>query len=310
MKKLFTVSVCLSLFLMMNSHAGASETKKQSLKLSNGVTYYGEVKNGKPHGRGTMKYSPNKSFEGEWQNGKRNGQGKLVNTEIIKVEPSGSEDVYSNKSREIEVYKGTWLNDQFSGSGLHTYSSVFKEFNTDENNVKTERFMDFTYRAEKGVFRNSKLISGYSGAWSKDSSDLSYIDSKVSFSMFSDRDWHMTNLAWSEFTHLDYIGYSKKVNQSDYNLTIYQNEIREGTFSKDQIVNGTTIYNNSNSSYYTYMKEDYKNGAVFNGQELNYEKFSDTRNKYLEKYVSLIKPYSKGLYDLTAILISLEKENN
>ncbi|MFB5267818.1 hypothetical protein ACE41H_13640 [Paenibacillus enshidis] len=43
------------------------------------AVYYGEVKDGKPHGKGTMKWSNDKSYSGNWVAGQRSGSGKCVN---------------------------------------------------------------------------------------------------------------------------------------------------------------------------------------------------------------------------------------
>ena len=49
----------------------------RGIKLKpDGGMYFGEWKNGKKHGQGTDTSPDGNSFEGEWKNGKKNGQGK------------------------------------------------------------------------------------------------------------------------------------------------------------------------------------------------------------------------------------------
>ena len=40
--------------------------------------YFGEIKNGKPNGRGTLSYPNGYKYEGEWKDGEYNGQGTLT----------------------------------------------------------------------------------------------------------------------------------------------------------------------------------------------------------------------------------------
>ena len=49
------------------------------MTLSDGVTYVGKFKDGKPNGQGTMTLPDGTKYVGEWKDGKPNGQG----TEII-----------------------------------------------------------------------------------------------------------------------------------------------------------------------------------------------------------------------------------
>lgn len=51
------------------------EEEIKTLKLSNGVIYEGEVKNGKRQGRGKQKWKEGTIFEGEWKNDQATGKG-------------------------------------------------------------------------------------------------------------------------------------------------------------------------------------------------------------------------------------------
>ena len=52
---------------------------KKTITFPDESKYVGEVKNGKPNGKGTLIY-PDKGgkYEGEWKNGKYHGNGKLT----------------------------------------------------------------------------------------------------------------------------------------------------------------------------------------------------------------------------------------
>ena len=68
--------------------------------------YVGEIKNGKPNGRGvsTSTFYPGKKMEGEWKDGELHGQG----TETV---PYGGK------------YVGEYKNGRFHGQGTYTWSN-------------------------------------------------------------------------------------------------------------------------------------------------------------------------------------------
>tara|TARA_Y100001970_G_scaffold289298_1_gene419216 strand:- start:967 stop:1638 length:672 start_codon:yes stop_codon:yes gene_type:complete len=79
-----------------------SEIKK--IKFDNGDEYEGEVKNGKPHGKGTMQYNNEFEtlYEGEWVDGDRTkgteikGQGVYYQGEYLNDKPHGQGRIYEN----------------------------------------------------------------------------------------------------------------------------------------------------------------------------------------------------------------------
>ena len=103
-------------------------TKKQNLfdrKISNNTTinhatiirtedddiYGGELKDGKPHGKGILKYYHNGKAEGKYvgtfKDGKRDGEGKW-------------------QIRECS-YEGEWKLDKFHGKGIYQYLDEVKQ---------------------------------------------------------------------------------------------------------------------------------------------------------------------------------------
>lgn len=87
----------------------AQPTVQQTLSLPEGQ-YVGDVKDGVPHGRGTLTYHPGmelKKYEGQWEKGKFHGRGVLK---------------YSNERR----YEGQWENGLRHGKGIEFYANGAK----------------------------------------------------------------------------------------------------------------------------------------------------------------------------------------
>ena len=75
------------------------------LLVEDGV-YVGEIKKGKPHGRGVLKYSNGSKYVGEFQEGKCQGQGMLT-------------------CCEGTTYEGEWIDNHMHGRGkLISYDYV------------------------------------------------------------------------------------------------------------------------------------------------------------------------------------------
>ncbi|MEC0124621.1 hypothetical protein [Paenibacillus pabuli] len=64
--------------LSLSSTPTEAASKKVRLELSDGATYYGEVLDGKPHGKGTARWGEFEVYSGDWVNGKRQGVGKYT----------------------------------------------------------------------------------------------------------------------------------------------------------------------------------------------------------------------------------------
>lgn len=112
---------------------------KQWLQISSRTTYYGEVANGKPHGRGTIKWGEGKQYSGTFVTGKRSGKGKYINTYI---------DDRTGREHTV-VYNGTWSGDAMSGNGTRTEKATESSGMTFSNGI------------EIGVFKANALNRGY-----------------------------------------------------------------------------------------------------------------------------------------------------
>ena len=76
---------------------------KGTHKLANGVSYVGEFKDDKAHGQGTMKWTAG-SYEGEWKDDKYNGHGTL-------------------KWPDGKSYEGEWKDGYKHGQGTMKWTS-------------------------------------------------------------------------------------------------------------------------------------------------------------------------------------------
>ena len=104
------------------------ENNFEALEYSNSdkfVKYEGQVRDGKPHGRGKMTYRDGGFYSGEWQDGERHGTGTQT---------------YSSGS-ERGSYEGMWKDDKEDGHGV----IVLK------NGEKYEGSMSNGVRAGKGL---------------------------------------------------------------------------------------------------------------------------------------------------------------
>ena len=82
-----------------------SAIKSGSLRDKIGIiTYKGDLRNGKKHGRGVQIYADKSRYEGTWKNDMAHGYGKLE---------------FANG----DVYEGTWLNDKAHGNGTYKHAS-------------------------------------------------------------------------------------------------------------------------------------------------------------------------------------------
>lgn len=139
MKKmlLYVLGLTLSLSLFMSPHDSDAASSMSTLELGNGVTYYGETKNGKPHGYGTMTWGKSKTYKGNWVAGKRSGYG------VYKAVTSDEDRVTDLK------YDGFWKNDKKDGKGELEIREISYEATMLEN------------RIQKGTFAKDQWISGY-----------------------------------------------------------------------------------------------------------------------------------------------------
>lgn len=117
-----------------------------TIEYQNGI-YTGEVKDGIPHGYGTLKISDSKTFEGYWKEGKRHGAGHY--SQIWTRDYDGLE------CKRIHHRRGIWTDDDLSG----VVWEYWYEEDMSEKTTESCVFEDKEYGlALLGFDRNGKLI--------------------------------------------------------------------------------------------------------------------------------------------------------
>lgn len=140
------IGLGLSIFLgMANGDIQGVEAagNKEALQISPSVKYYGEVKDGQPHGKGSIQWGPNKYYSGDWVNGKRSGTGKYVNSYYV------NSYISEGKEQVKVVYNGSWSDDVRSGEGIGTEKTTLSS-----GEVRVNMY-------QAGMFKADQLVKGY-----------------------------------------------------------------------------------------------------------------------------------------------------
>lgn len=145
MKNFTALSVTLALCAAMTTasivtplHPKANAASaKEWIQISEQATYYGEARDDKPNGRGTIQWGTSKQYSGDFVDGIREGSGKYIN--------EYTEDGLKHKV----VYQGTWKQDQMNGNGTYTHKVTDGEGSVTMNEIQT------------GTFQKGLLQTGY-----------------------------------------------------------------------------------------------------------------------------------------------------
>lgn len=116
-----------------------------TIEYQNGI-YTGEVKDGVPHGHGTLKISDSETFEGYWQEGKRQGVGHY--SQIWTHDFDGLE------CKRIHHRRGIWTDDNLSG----VVWEYWYEEDMSEKTAESCVFQDAYGLTLLGIDREGKLI--------------------------------------------------------------------------------------------------------------------------------------------------------
>ncbi|MDQ0722130.1 hypothetical protein QF049_003391 [Paenibacillus sp. W4I10] len=159
------LGITLGLSAILAPHVAQAANEKTTLEYGNGATYYGETKNGKPHGNGTMTWGKTKTYKGSWAQGKRSGHG------VYKVITRGEDSITESK------YDGNWKSDKKDGQGkLET-----KETSLDGVMLRM--------RVQSGTFAKNEWVTGYDvqhAAVADPPYLFAYKDSKMSLKIMGD----------------------------------------------------------------------------------------------------------------------------
>jgi hypothetical protein len=99
--------------------------RKNTIFYSYGI-YEGDIKDGKPNGKGEMIYNGDEFgygmgaiYEGDWINGEKHGKGKMIYG-VTDDQPSPVSTVFS---RHNDFYEGEWVRNKRHGQGKYIHSS-------------------------------------------------------------------------------------------------------------------------------------------------------------------------------------------
>jgi len=95
--------------------------------LKNGDKYEGELKDGKPHGKGIYYYANGDKYEGEYKDNKRNGKGVYYYANGNRYEGEYKDDKRNNKGilyyANGSKYEGEYKDDEINGKGIFYYTN-------------------------------------------------------------------------------------------------------------------------------------------------------------------------------------------
>lgn len=278
MKKLILALACILTFsIALNINMTNAASNKVSLKLSNEATYYGEVKNGKPHGKGTARWGENKIYEGDWVNGKRSGSGKYSMT------------VVSDSMISKTVYNGQWADDKYNGQGSLYQSKI----STDPEESEWNKMID----VNRGTFKNQKFLSGYSIKSSYMGNFFKFEDSNklIHYHLYNINDLFKNKLSAEDIRLFEYI------NKSNKSMATFYKGIEEGLImtmdigsynNKYDIYNGTVErLEEDGYSYKNYSKGKVTTKKTVEYTDLIYGQFEKKINKEITERLSVLKPY-------------------
>lgn len=283
-KTIILLASVLIVGMLFNVNDASAASKKTSLKLSSGATYYGEVKNGKPHGKGTARWGENKTYSGDWVNGKRSGNGKYT----LMVD--------DGMNIKETIYIGQWLNDKQNGKG--TLKEVSKFSNPEDD------WRGWTMNVKKGNFKNGNFTYGYSILSNSGLGNfMSYEDSNISiqYHLYDINNIFKKNLISEDTNKFEVIKKTKKSITSVYKgIEEDMQSISVGTYAGDyEIYSGTE--ETLSGGIYSITK--FSKGKVVTRTEKEvtdsmYEQFDKKMNKEITQHLSILKPHVKIFRDM------------
>lgn len=146
-----------------------------------GISYEGQVKNGKLEGTGRLLYPNGDTYEGEFRESEENGQGKLTykdgrvyQGQVSKGKPHGNGEMLYPEASKLQRFVGMFENGEFSGNGEAWLTDSYFCGNWENGEICGRvliKCQDFEYDgdARKGAFEGFgylKIDGGYySGNW-------------------------------------------------------------------------------------------------------------------------------------------------
>ncbi|KAL9186417.1 hypothetical protein ACHAXT_005655 [Thalassiosira profunda] len=159
--------------------AGVQRKLQCSVPTSTTDFYEGEMKGGKPHGKGKLTWTTGYIYDGEWRDGERDGWGKMTFAEGGEYEGEwilGVRDgVGTVKRASGDEFDGEWASGERHGTGMYKY---FASGNVYEGEWLRGK------RHGKGTFRYAASGDIFVGEWLE--------DKKHGWGELTDADGHCT----------------------------------------------------------------------------------------------------------------------
>lgn len=270
------------MFVVVGVPSSDADSNKVAFKLENGAVYYGEGKNGKPNGKGTMKWGDRKSYSGDWVNGKRSGYGKYI------------ANVNSDGTSISMVYKGYWKNDKYNGQGTFIEVNDYgKDYNV--SNVSIGKFRDNLFQEGYKLVKQSELGHFFS-----------YFDNETNIIFFSYEVSGVKNLFKKNFnqTEIHTLSFQKKQNNGLFKGYEYMSAIdgaysymTEGSYETKSLDLYTGILYEDDAG--VYKVSQYSHGKEKSVKELHGEIDIDfTFDQKIKDHLKDLTPYLNGFAKL------------
>ena len=130
--------------------------------------YYGELKNGEPHGKGSIFWSNGGKYIGDWYLGKRTGKGTIIysngeiyNGEVVDGKREGKGIMYYLNDNLQYSYFGEWRNDERDGYGEWDYRDGRKckgDWKKGNMHGIVEEFNPISQEWVKSFYENDKKV--------------------------------------------------------------------------------------------------------------------------------------------------------
>lgn len=297
LKKVTFVSLTLMLAMMVfiNSVSSASNLKKW-LNIGNS-SYYGEVKNGRPHGKGTMKWDDGTTYSGDWINGMRSGTGTLKVKSLL-IEGS------------IDTHSGGWKNDKKNGYGLSTtnmltgsevVSCIFKDDKYLYGSIMSSyknyiHFSNLTKNSDitNFIFYDTEEAENYINSGGK-VGQLAYL-----LSLKKEKMGMYTGIEYNYITDFGFAGWSEGI----YTAELIYGALHYAPYKTNGYYLDHTLGLVTKSNYFEGKEKTLQ--LKLGQPESDFEVFFNTFNKKLNEKKILTKPFHSDISKLYKILPNTE----
>ncbi|WP_339789669.1 hypothetical protein NSQ38_12860 [Paenibacillus sp. FSL R7-0313] len=305
----FGLTIIVIIVLLSSSSTTEAASKKVNLKLSDGATYYGEVLNGKPHGKGTARWGETEVYSGDWVSGKRQGKGKYTYT---LVEGGGVPFEDYNESNmghgtgefTTKTYTGSWINDTYHGKGKEITQWLEVQYLTSDGKVYPVHDR-YNNTINDGTFNQGKMSQGYYAIHSSDTVSLGYTDHTTTIAL--QNDYFNEKLTGDKDFFDTIINYKKKHGSSEKYIGIKPSQFSKGTLTNGKFTGVTHLIDYSNSV--SYSKQVIMNDNVLKENYITSAVFHKDRKKTINEFLQAIKPYSVKINTISDEIMSLKDIN-